>query len=475
MPTLRALRTLNAVECGTLDGAGLEARLAELGHLAEFYELLASRGQARRMASNALTMEAMSVSERAYKVIFQSSTNYNTTAAKAVADSPVAMHKIATSINALTVAINNTTSWNLFIASANYESNIKTIVSLFAGFASSNYETTSDIIKDPAATYAIAQNENAMFALVNSPITMAIVVQTTTAMQDIVASTSAFTIMANNTKSMNLVAQSSIAMATITDAARAIVVGIPSALKIFASYPILWSGLMQTSTTLDTTIYTIITTLTTVDSTAFTTTAQIFANSVAMGKVASDRASMVAIMNEPTTLNLMIASTQLDVVLGNSVSMGLFAGNVTIMNDLIGNTTAFPLLLNSTLAKTAIFTTPALVTTMTTANSTSLATITGLSTTKLGPVPDTKIGTFQSLDLPGNIIVLTAKLGSIVATQTDIYLKGTTQSVSTHPTPGTAAASVYPIINLPFTDILWDINSIAATAAARVTVTYVQF
>ena len=50
MPTLRALRLLNAVEAGTVSGAQLQTYLNDTGRAAEFSSLLSSRGQSRRMA-----------------------------------------------------------------------------------------------------------------------------------------------------------------------------------------------------------------------------------------------------------------------------------------------------------------------------------------------------------------------------------------------------------------------------------------
>jgi hypothetical protein len=474
MITLKALRTLNAIEAGTLDSSGLQARLADPGHLAEFYSLLSTKGQTRRMAASALTMETIAFSEKAHKAIFETATNHNTTAAQAVADSPIAMAKMAMCLEALTVVIENDISWNIFIESPYYESNIKTIVALFAGIDPSLYSSIEEMIEDPAATYEIAGNDFAMTALVNSTVAMTKVVNTFTAMDDISANTSAITIVANNNASMNLVAQSSIAMSAVTDESRSIVVGIPSALKIMASYPVLWKSLMKTSETLAINIYGMIIVLTEIDPTVFTTVEQIFGNEVTMSKVASNRAVIVAVMNEPSALDLMVTSYKFSVILSNPISMGLFTADAQIMSDLIGSS-SFPDLLNSTLAKEAIFASPSLIATMTTLGSDSLQTLKDLSIDLTGPTPDTKIGLFQDLGLPGNIILLTARIGSITAAKVDNYFKGDGQSTATFACPGTHAASEYPIINLPFTNIQWDINSIAATAAARITITYVSF
>lgn len=475
MPTLRALKTLNEVESGTLDGANLEIKLTEAGYLAGFYSLLSTRGQTRRIASNALTMVAVGVSERAQNAILETATLYNQSAAAGIASSSAAMNLITLSLPSLTTAIENPIAWDLVTQSDYFETNIKSVVSLFANITNTSLTTITEIITDPASTYSIAQSRGAMESIVNAPTAMGTFVNTTTAMDDVVARTEAFTILANNDVSINLVAQSTVAMATLTDAAIGIVIHIPSALKIFASYETLWADLVANLSTLSDNIYDMMVSFSGVDSTQFETVSDIFANDVAMNQIASNRASMVAILNEPTTLGLFCNSTQITIALTNPISMGLLSTNVSALNILIGNTISFTPILANASAKATIFSTPSLITTMTTAGSTSLATLTALSVDFTGPTPDTVIGTFQSLGLAGKIIILTAKIGSITAATVDNSFYGTTQAVSTFACPGTHAASVYPIINLPFTDTFWDINSIAATAAAKVTVTYVDF
>jgi hypothetical protein len=66
-------------------------------------------------------------------------------------------------------------------------------------------------------------------------------------------------------------------------------------------------------------------------------------------------------------------------------------------------------------------------------------------------------------------------MGSIVATTLANTFRGDGQSDFTIGLPGTSLSSGPLPINLPFTNMSWDIASIAATAAGNVTITYADF
>jgi hypothetical protein len=474
MPILKAIRTLNAIENGTLDSVSLETRLSNIGLLAEFTNLLSKKGQAMRMASNELTMRTMTSSDLARKAIFETESRYNTISAQSVSSSILAMKVVSESIVTLNLIYDNPRSWNIFKVSQHYENNILSIVSLFAGVNASDYDDMEDLISTSAAANVIASTR-ALSAAVESQATMEIIIDSPSAMNDIAASEEATRILGNSTLSVNLIAQNQNALAAATESARQILVGIPSALKIFVSYPSAWDFILSTSTVLTETIYPVIIALTGIDPTIYEDVESIFNNSVEIDKVARNAGVMAAIMYETNTLDLLIASPHLDVVLANDVSMGIFAADEIVMSALIGNSVAFPILLTNPLAKSTIFTSSNLVSVMLESGSDSLSFLDSIKQTKVGPTPDTKIGPTQSLGVPGNIILLTAKIGSITAATIDNTFVGDTQPAAIFPCPGTHAGSVYPIINLPFTNIQWDINSIAATAAAQVTITYVDF
>ena len=144
------------------------------------------------------------------------------------------------------------------------------------------------------------------------------------------------------------------------------------------------------------------------------------------------------------------------------------------MDSLIRDRVAFPILLDSSVARAAIFASPTLVETMMTAGSDSLSTVKKLARTAT-VVNDAKIGTFKTIGIDGNIIILTGVMGSIVATTLNNTFKGDNQEPFVIGLPGTSLSSGPLNINLPFTNAMWDIASIAATAAGNVTITYVDF
>jgi hypothetical protein len=57
----------------------------------------------------------------------------------------------------------------------------------------------------------------------------------------------------------------------------------------------------------------------------------------------------------------------------------------------------------------------------------------------------------------------------------DNYFKGDTGPTDTIACPGVQGVVPPTAINKAYTNPVWDVNSIAATAAAKVTVTYVDF
>ena len=479
MPTLRALKTLNEIESQLLDGNALEVRLTDVGHLAEFYSLLSTRSQTRRIASNTTTMAAMSLSNYAHEAILESATIYNTTAAQQLVESSTAMGLISLHLECLNIAIYNDVSWNILIGGPHYETNIKSIVSLFAGIDLSGFATMDAIIQSPAHSYLISLSDKAMEALVNSPTAMATVVDTTTAMEDIVASPTAFTILANNKNSVDLLAASTIGMDTITDAARAIIVGIPTALIHMAAQVEVWKYWMENSATLAENIYDILLTFTDVDSSQFENTEQIFGSAIPMNKIASDRASMVAILNEPDTLALFIASPQIEIALTNPISMAILAGNTDVMVGLVENNVTFPLLMTSTLSKNAMFESTPIIDTIA-GNAFAINYLEGIAVEQLAStLPDGSAGTFQDFGFSGKMLMLAARMNSIVATTTNVAFRGDpqygSQAGTTNAYAGKSASSGYNSHVAAYVDLEWDPKVATATAAAQVYVRYVDF
>jgi hypothetical protein len=576
MGLLRGLNLLQGVEGQTVLSAALESILAgSPAQKAEFGAMLSTRHMARRMAGNAITMTAINASEKAIEIVFEQTTELNAEPIKEIAKNSAAMLNTSTVLSSLNKVLDNDAAFVHYSASAFYESNIVNTLATLIGRDPNIYANISALILDSAAMGDISTNIRAMKAVVMSSPAMTVVTSNSLPMIDIASNTDAMTIVANSSLSMHLIAQSQTALDEVTDDARTLVVSVPSAVLILASYEDAWDYIMHTSTTLAANIYNLLIIFSEVDYTTHTSVTQIFNNSVASLKIANSRAAMIAaihdsasmttliaspnletiftasiamnqisqhpeaiipisadatawslylasplfalnlkdavatlaglvysdyanitaifanetaslaiagnqsamqaILSDSDSVAILIASDNLDTVLGESVAMTEIAGSESTMNTLMSNSVAFPIVLTSALAKAAIFASPTLLATMLTPGSDSLATVSATAQTQVGPTPDTNIGSFQSLGLSGNVIILTAVMGSIVGTLLDNYFKGDTGPTDTVACPGVQAVVPPTAVNKGYTNVVWDVNSIAATAAAKVTVTYVDF
>ena len=476
MSELRPLRLLNAVENGTVLGAELNTYLSDAGRLAEFTVLFSQRGQAKRIANGQTTMTAIVNSIIATNAAFLQATSTNDTIVAAIVESALAMSTVSDSASVLQIVSDNTTSWSYFSGSIYYESHIKKIISHLSGVDPSLYGSTSLLILDPVSMGDISVSERGMRALVNSLPTVTIMAGDSVAMALVAADTTAITLVAQNTSIMPTIANNVEAMDEIVSrsVATALMASNAGAIQSIANNSTAWANYL-TAPTFSANLKNIIANIVGLNASDYADVTAIFANETASLAVAGNQAAMQAVLSDSASIATLIASDNLDTVLGSSVAMTEIAGSESTMNTLMSNSVAFPIVLTSALAKAAIFASPTLLSTMLTPSSDSLATVQALAQTKVGPTPDTSIGSFQSLGLSGNVIILTAVMGSIVGTLLDNYFKGDTGPTDTFGCPGVQAAVPPTAVNKGYTNVVWDVNSIAATAAAKVTVTYVDF
>ena len=484
MGLFRALNLLQAVEGQTVLGAELETILSSsLPQKAEFGAMLSTRHMSRRMAVNSITMTAINASSNAIQIVFEQTTELNAEPIKEIAKSLAAMTIASTTLASINAITGNAAGFKYFKESAHYETNILNTLATLIGHDPANYASLSVFILDPTPFGLIVINTKAMNALVASPSAMAIVTANSAPMQDIATDTNAMTITANSDISMHLIAQSPTALAEVTNDARIIVVSIPSALIILGSYHSAWQGILDSSTILDDNIYYLLINLNGLSSSNFADVDAIFADNAASSIVAQSHPSIQAIVAEanktkyPGTTGAMdklISSANLATILGSASAVEHIAEDEAIMTLLIQNSSAFSILLTSSAAKSAIFASTSLMSIMLASGSDSLTAVSALAVSKV-VANDTVIGTFQSLGVSGKMILLTGVLGSIVATATNCSFDGDNEPVFTIGLTGTSLSSGPKAINKPYTNALWDIAAIAATAAATITFTYVDF
>ena len=475
MGLFRGLNLLQSVEARTTLGEELESILSSsLGRKAEFGAMLSTRHMARRMAGNTVTMTAINASDTAIDIVFQQTSRYNYSAIEEVALNPDAMRSSSKVIQTLNTVVDNEYAWEFYSNSPFYEDNIINTISTLIGRDAASYDNIGELVSDPSAMYDISINARAMQAIVMSKPAMQSVTSNAAAMRDITNNINAMTITANSDLSMRLIAKSQIALDEVTDQARSIVVGVPSAIFILGANENAWDYILSTSTLLATNIYSLLIAFGGLDSSIYEDVNSIFADNAASAAIANSKPAMMAILYEPAALAQMVSSDNLSNILGSVIAIREITENIPIMDSLIRDRVAFPILLDSSVARAAIFASPTLVETMMTAGSDSLSTVKKLARTAT-VVNDAKIGTFKTIGIDGNIIILTGVMGSIVATTLENTFKGDNQEPFVIGLPGTSLSSGPLNINLPFTNAMWDIASIAATAAGNVTITYVDF
>jgi hypothetical protein len=476
MGLFRGLNLLQSVEAQNTLGDALEAILvASPAREGEFGALLSTRHMARRMAGNPVTMEAINSSASAIKIVFERAAKYNSKPVEEVANNSIAMANTSRVLATLNTVADNDVSWKYYSASPYYVDNVVNTLATLIGQDSDNFTSLSELILVPSHMGDIAGNLRAMKALVASPAALSIAVSSTEAMGDIYANLDGMRIWAKSDKAMKTLSNSQVALNALTDNVRRLLAyDIPSAVRVMSSIYSTWNHVVTTSTILHLTAPYFLRAINELDEDIFPTTEEMFADTEISLAIANSRASVMVIIGEPGTLDVLINSSNLETILASPVAIKEMIASESTMSKLIADEIAFPILLTSKVAKEAIFSSPALIATMMAPGSSSLATLQKRAVTVNVP-NDIKIGEYIPLGVRGNVFLMTGILNSIVATTIDNYFKGDTQAKSTFPLPGRHATTSPIEMHLPFTNLLWDINSAAATAAATITATYVDF
>jgi hypothetical protein len=478
MGVMRALNLLQGLEGQSVSSAELESKLTTgdgfLALSAEFGAMLRTRHMSRRVAGNTITMAAITGSLEAIKIVYENTSVYNYRPIEQIVKDQSAVSTTSVVLGALNAISDNSIAWSYFSNSAYYEQNIINVLTTLTGRNPASYATLSALILDSAAMYDISISARAMRALVASVPAMTIVTANTGPMVDIMANDAAALIVANSDSSMRLVAGSQTALDEVTDNARVIITGVPSALTILANNEDAWDHLMSTSTSLPSNIYTLLINFGNLDVDTFATVQDIFTDTVASLAIANSKPAMMSILYEPIALGKMIASDNIESFIGSLVAITEIATSESTMTTLINNITTFPMLLSSATAKAAIIASTNLFDTMMTTGSDSLATVEDLAVS-VTVTNNASIGTFKSVGVTGDIIVLTGVMGGAATTTLENTFKGTTQAEVEFNLTGTSASTGPTDIMLPFTNAKWDVNSVAVTPAANVILSYVDF
>lgn len=477
MPTLRALRLLNAVEAGTVNGTVLQTYLTDTGRVAEFSSLLSSRGQSRRMAGSSLTMTAIASSIAATNIVFKSATTSTSAACQAVVASPVAMVTVAASIPSLNVVFANTVAWGLFNTSAFYEGNIKTVIANFAGVTPANYATVDALIADSVSMAAVAAAPAAMGAVVASTNTTTLMAASSAAMALVASNSVAIETVAKQTSVMGIIANSTPAMTEINSRSVATnkMASYPGAITAISSVASAWASYMA-GPYFSTNLPLALANLIGVNPITYSTLSSIIADATALAKVAANKSAVQALASNSAAMSTLANSSNIGIILGSAIAMGVIGPNVSAMSSFLGASGAWSGLFSSSVAKGYIVTSTALVDVI--AGNSALLTYLGTlaKVTQPATIPDGLVGTYQNYDggQPAKVLILTVREVGIAATFSDYKLSGSAMAGSAANTTLHVSSQVAVTSIAGYTGLTWDLLAAGVTAATLPIIKYVD-
>lgn len=476
MPTLRSLRLLGAVESGATNGTALQAFLTDAGRNAEFSVLLSNRGQSRRMASNTLTMTAITTSAAARDAVFKAATTETSAACQAVVTSAVAMNAVAGSTPSLLVVAANSVAWNLFNKSAHYETNVKTVIANYATVNPAVYPTVTSLVGDPDAMASIAGAPYAMSALVASPATTSLVAASAVSMALVASNSVAIDIVAKETAVMSIIANSTAAMTEIVSRATATnkMATYPGAIVAISKVATAWNSYLA-GPFFATNLPLALANLIGVTPASYPTLDSIIADATALAKVASNTQAVQALASNSAAMSSLAVSANIGIILSSSTAMAVIGPNTTAMNSFLSASGAWSGLFASSVAKGYIVTSTALVNSVA-GNSALLTFLAGKSVTVSATgIPDGVVGAYQAFSgIPAKVLTLSAKEVGIAATFSPYKFGGSSMAGAN---AGillslTAASNLAHVAG--YVGMTWDLQGIGVTAATLPIITFVD-
>jgi hypothetical protein len=474
MPTLRALRTLNAVESGTLDATSLNTRLTEIGHLAEFTSLLSDRGQTRRMASNALTMTAIAGSVKAHTAVFGAASSENSTAASAVVTSSTAMTAISINLPTLNVVGGNPTSWSLFRTSDHFESNVHPAIATYINVSTGTYPTTASIIDDDASMALVAGSVYAMNTMVASPTSTTLMAADAVAMGIVAGDSTAIGIVAAETAIMPIIAASSAAMTEIVlDAtATATMAAAPGAIQAIGANPTAWTA-FKGAASFAANLKVVIANLVGLTPSAYVSLDAMVLDATAFAAITTSTQALEAVGTSSATLTTIANDTAAATAVINSSAAMATLGTDAFLTDLLGNSALTSTIFSSSAFKGLIMNS----TTLVDAIAANGDIITFLTASSITAMPASTRSSASSSDdpfdgAPSKLLSLYFKGNTIVATTVNFDFDGS-PAVGTGATGTVALAGTFTTAHVAgYTDMTWSVAGIAATVAASPIMTY---
>lgn len=477
MSTLRSLRLLGAVEAGTITGAQLQTYLTDPGRASEFSVLLGNRGQSRRMASSPLTMAAITVSSAATDIVFKAATPATAAACQAVVTSSIAMNAVANSKPSLLTLGANPVAWDLFNASAHYESNVRTVIANYANANPASYPTVDSLIVDAVSMGDISAAPFAMSAIVASAPSTAILAGNAAAMALVASNPVAIDIVAAKTSIMSVIANSSLAMTEIVSRSTATnrMASYPGAINAISKVSAAWASYLA-GPFFGTNLSLALANLIGANPGNYPTLNSIIADASALALVARNTQAVQALASNNAAMSTLATSPNIGVILGSSTAMAVVGTNTSAMTSFLNASGAWDGLFASSVAKGYIMASNALVDSIA-GNSALISYLKGKSVTASATgVPDGNASSQQPFTgLPAKVLVLAAKEVGIAATYSNYNFGGAAMSGSqagaTLSLSGTGPGG-QPAHVAGYTTMTWNFQGVGVTAATLPIITY---
>ena len=478
MSSLRAIRLLNSVEAGITNSAALQTALTDSGRLSEFSVLMSMRGQARRMAASAVTVDTFINCPIALNQIFTDTDLNNPVVAQAMLKKQTAMLLVAADRNTLTIIMANPTSAGLLKASQWFETYIKQLITnLTPALDSADYVTVQQLVTNNAAMGIVLDIGGAVEVIIASPTTFGYVA----------ADLSIMTLLVDSGVAIGLLAASSPSMSTVSGSVNAMdaIAGSSVAMPVITASAIAMSAIAANGdafTTLLASTYfaanrkNALARLAGLDPADYADINAMIDSADALTAIVANPKAVTVLSGSSSALSYLATSDNLGIVLNSTIAMAVLGPNATAMGAFLGNPDAWVPLFSSSTVKGYIAASTALVD-IVAGNADLVTYLTTLSVElRASNIPDGQNGTFQTFPgMPAKILALKAREAGIAATFSTYNLGGSVFASGTNAGENLYVSSQVSKVHIAaYGGVLWDFQGGGVTAATQPIITYVD-
>jgi predicted ribosome-associated RNA-binding protein Tma20 len=351
---LSTRRLLTAVKSGLVLGPELETRLLDAGVKSGFLEALSMRSETKSLAANPVAITAIVASPIATDSVFGAASINNSTAAQAMAASPVAMLNVTLNLPTLTKIINNQVAWNIYLQSPYAVDNIGYAAAVFAGLNLITYPDRTFVFADTVAMAQIIASTNAIRSVIEDDDLVLRTSVNSIGMELVATNATALSYITNSQRGMSACANSAIAMFELSSKSLAIVAISNSKIAVDTIYAnSVARASYKASAFFVANLKNTIANLAGINPLSFPTIDDIINNNIALTAVNANEGASEALSSSSAAMLTLGTSANLSIVTGNTVIMAALASNNTAMVN-IATSTNFALVKGNAVIMTAL-------------------------------------------------------------------------------------------------------------------------